>query len=124
MIQVIANLWADMKYNPHVHCIVTEGGFDRKWIGSIHITCHINFGEEKWQYKLLNNVKEKKLPGCQWNQCFYKLLFQNNPEGFVINGEHPIRKKGEGWNMARYIGRYVKHPPIAESRIRYLMVRR
>jgi len=26
-------------------------------------------------------------------------------------------KKGEGWNMARYIGRYVKHPPIAESRI-------
>jgi hypothetical protein len=22
---------ADMKYNPHVHCIVTEGGFDRKW---------------------------------------------------------------------------------------------
>ena len=26
-------------------------------------------------------------------------------------------KKKEGWNMARYIGRYVKHPPIAESRI-------
>jgi hypothetical protein len=22
---------ADMKWNPHVHCIVTEGGFDRQW---------------------------------------------------------------------------------------------
>jgi hypothetical protein len=44
------------------------------------------------------------------------MLFENNPEGFVINGEHRF-EKGEGWNMARYIGRYVKHPPIAESRI-------
>jgi hypothetical protein len=44
------------------------------------------------------------------------MLFKNYPEGFVINGERRF-EKGEGWNMARYIGRYVKHPPIAESRI-------
>jgi len=33
-----------------------------------------------------------------------------------MNGERRFEKR-DGWNMARYIGRYVKHPPIAESRI-------
>jgi len=42
--------------------------------------------------------------------------FKNYPNGFVVNGEQQFSKK-EGWNMARYIGRYVMHPPIAESRI-------
>ena len=28
MIQVLQTFGADIKYNPHVHCIVTEGGFD------------------------------------------------------------------------------------------------
>ena len=59
---------------------------------------------------------KKEMPRCRETDVFIHLLFKNNPEGFVINGEHRF-EKGEGWNMARYIGRYVKHPPIAESRI-------
>lgn len=115
MIQVLQTFGADMKYNPHVHCIVTEGGFDRKW-NWIH-TYYIpyKFWRRKWQYKLLTMLK-KELPVCTETNIFINLLFENNPEGFVINGEHRF-EKGEGWNMARYIGRYVKHPPIAESRI-------
>ena len=115
MIQVMQTFGADMKYNPHVHCIVTEGGFDRQW-NWIH-TYYIpyKFWRKKWQYKLLTMLK-KELPGCRETNVFIDLLFKNNPEGFVINGEHRF-EKGEGWNMARYIGRYVKHPPIAESRI-------
>jgi hypothetical protein len=35
----------------------------------------------------------------------------------MVASSHKNIEKGEGWNMARYIGRYVKHPPIAESRI-------
>ena len=115
MIQVLQTFGADMKYNPHVHCIVTEGGFDRQW-NWIH-TYYIpyKFWRKKWQYKLLTMLK-KELPGCRETNVCIDLLFKNNPEGFVINGEHRF-EKGEGWNMARYIGRYVKHPPIAESRI-------
>jgi hypothetical protein len=59
---------------------------------------------------------KKEMPRCRETDVFIHLLFKNNPEGFVINAEHRF-EKGEGWNMARYIGRYVKHPPIAESRI-------
>jgi hypothetical protein len=115
MIQVLQTFGADMKYNPHVHCIVTEGGFDRQW-NWIH-TYYLPYKlfRKKWQYNLLTMLK-KEMPKCRETNVFIDLLFKNNPEGFVINAEHRF-EKGEGWNMARYIGRYVKHPPIAESRI-------
>jgi len=115
MIQVLQTFGADMKYNPHVHCIVTEGGFDRKWNWIHTYYMPYKFWRRKWQYILLTMLK-KEMPVCRETNVFINLLFENNPEGFVINGEHRF-EKGEGWNMARYIGRYVKHPPIAESRI-------
>jgi len=31
MIQVLQTYGSDMKWNPHLHCIVTEGGFDNNW---------------------------------------------------------------------------------------------
>ena len=117
MIQVLQTYGADMKYNPHVHCIVTEGGFDRKgnWIHTYYMP--YKFWRKKWQYKLLTMLK-KELPKNRETNVFIDMLFKNNPEGFVINAEHRF-EKGEDKNMARYIGRYVKHPPIAESRIIY-----
>ncbi len=115
MIQVLQTYGADMKWNPHVHCIVTEGGFDRQW-NWIH-TYYIpyKFWRKKWQYKLLTMLK-KEMPKCRKNSDFINLLFKNYDDGFVMNGKRRFEKR-EGWNMARYIGRYVKHPPIAESRI-------
>jgi hypothetical protein len=115
MIQVLQTYGADMKWNPHVHCIVTEGGFDRQW-NWIH-TYYIpyEYWRKKWQYKLLTMLK-KEMPRCRENSVFIDMLFQNYKKGFVMNGERRFEKR-EGWNMARYIGRYVKHPPIAESRI-------
>ena len=115
MIQVLQTYGADMKWNPHVHCIVTEGGFDRQW-NCIH-TYYLPYKlwRKKWQYMLLTMLK-KEMPKCRENSVFIDQQFQNYKEGFVMNGERRF-EKGEGWNMARYIGRYVKHPPIAESRI-------
>jgi hypothetical protein len=115
MIQVLQTYGADMKWNPHIHCIVTEGGFDRKWNWIHTYYMPYKFWRRKWQYHLLTMLK-KEMPKCRENSVFIDQLFQNYEEGFVMNGERRF-EKGEGWNMARYIGRYVKHPPIAESRI-------
>jgi hypothetical protein len=115
MIQVLQTYGADIKNNPHVHCIVAEGGFDRKWNWVHTYYIPYKFWRRKWQYNLLTMLKSE-MPKCRETNVFIDLLFKNNPEGFVINEEHRF-EKGEGWNMARYIGRYVKHPPIAESRI-------
>jgi hypothetical protein len=115
MIQVLQTYGSDLKWNPHVHCIVTEGGFDRKgnWIHTYYMP--YKFWRKKWQYHLLTMLK-KEMPKCKENSDFINMLFKNYLEGFVVNGERRF-EKGEGWNMARYIGRYIKHPPIAESRI-------
>jgi hypothetical protein len=104
-----------MKWNPHVHCIVTEGGFDRQWNWTHTYYIPYEYWREKWQYMLLTMLK-KEMPKCKETNIFIDQLFKNYGEGFVMNGERRFEKR-EGWNMARYIGRYVKHPPIAESRI-------
>jgi len=115
MIQVLQTYGADMKYDPHIHSIVTEGGFDsmKNWV-------HVDFikyegWRKKWQYELLTRLK-KELPRCTETNIFIDRHFKNYPNGFVVYGKRRFEKR-EGWNMARYIGRYVKHPPIAESRI-------
>ena len=115
MIQVLQTYGSDMKWNPHVHCMVTEGSFDDNWNW-------IHFGfipyrkwRRKWQYKLLTLLK-KELPKGTVTNVFIDQLFKDYPNGFVVNGKRRFEKR-EGWNMARYIGRYIKHPPIAESRI-------
>jgi len=115
MIQVLQTYGADLKYNPHIHSIVTEGGFDGKknWI-------HVDFiryegWRKKWQYELLTRLK-KEMPDCRETNIFIHQHFKKYPNGFVIYGKRRFEKR-EGWSMARYIGRYVKHPPIAESRI-------
>ncbi|MCD4810943.1 MAG: transposase [Methanosarcinales archaeon] len=115
MIGVLQTYGADMKKNPHVHSIVTEGGFDRNknWI-------HVEFipykgWRKKWQYELLTRLK-KEMPRCRETNNFINHHFTKYPNGFVIYGKRRFNKR-EGWSMARYIGKYVKHPPIAESRI-------
>ena len=65
---------------------------------------------------MLLTMLKKEMPTCRENSDFINMLFKNYYDGFVMNGERRFEKR-EGWNMARYIGRYVKHPPIAESRI-------
>jgi hypothetical protein len=115
MIQVLQTYGADMKYDPHIHSIVTEGGFDKNknWI-------HVNFiryegWRKKWQYEVLTRLK-KELPKSTETNIFINRLFKDYPEGFVVYGKRRFEKV-EGWYMARYIGRYIKHPPIAEHRI-------
>ncbi|MCD4844143.1 MAG: transposase [Methanosarcinales archaeon] len=116
MIQFLQTFGADMKYNHHIHSIVTEGGFDRNgnWI-HVHFI-HYKGWRKKWQYELLTRLK-KEMPRCKETNKFIDLQFKKYPNGFVIYGKRRFEKR-DGWNMARYIGRYVKHPPIAESRIK------
>ena len=59
---------------------------------------------------------KKGLPEGIETNIFINRVFNDYPEGFVVYGKRRFEKR-EGWSMARYTGRYVKHPPTAESRI-------
>jgi len=103
----------DLTLNPHVHVLATEGGLTKQgeWIP-------VTFLEYRklrriWQYKLLTALK-KQMPKTWENTRLIDSLFKNNPEGFYIYAKRRVTNPRK---TARYIGRYVRHPAIAESRI-------
>lgn len=103
----------DMKVQPHLHLLITEGGFDNK--GSFVKCEFIPAGgfRKKWQYELLKMLQAHGLPNELATQMFFRY-----PNGFYvwlhIRGRiiHPRL-------IAKYVGRYVRHPAIANSRIYY-----
>ena len=66
-----------------------------------------------WQYQLLTMVK-RQLPRTWENSRFIDSLFKKHPEGFYIYAKRRVTKPRR---IAAYIGRYLRHPAIAESRI-------
>ncbi len=66
-----------------------------------------------WQYQLLTRLKEV-LADTVENRRLIDFLFKRYPEGFYIRAKDTINNKKK---MIKYIGRYIRHPAVAESRI-------
>jgi len=115
VVSVIHSFGKDIKFNPHVHSLVTEGGFtkDGKWVPVTYFPFELL--RTDWQDEVLTQF-EKALPNTLENRMLIDYLYDAYPEGFYVNapleGRVTNRKQ-----MMRYIGRYIKHPAIAECRI-------
>jgi len=109
-IEAIHPFGRDIKFQPHVHSIVTEGGFtkDGKFI-SIGNYISYDVLHRKWQYEILNALK-KYIPKTIIDEAFRKY-----PKGFCVY-VRPEQIKSSKY-LAKYIGRYIRHPAIANSRI-------
>ncbi len=125
IISVLHTFGADLKWNPHIHVIITAGGLsinNDKWITNVffpqkRIRSKYRFIFLKL-FKALFKKKQLKLPKGHrhlrnyrafnsWLTQFYK------KEWFVRLGKTLKEKKG----AVRYIGRYTKRPVLAEYRI-------
>jgi hypothetical protein len=101
----------DMKFHPHLHLLVTEGGFDKS--GNFH---HIKYFPAKgfrktWQYVVMNQFQK-----CGLSNTFATEIFKKYPNGFYVW----VHKQGRIKNrslVSRYVGRYVRHPAISNRRI-------
>lgn len=103
----------DMKWYPHLHLILTEGGFDkgRNFIPMTFIPA--DAFRRKWQYEVLHVLKRAGVPGDVIHR-----LFVEHPKGFYVW----LHRRGRIIHpkvIAKYVGRYVRHPAIANSRITY-----
>ena len=110
VINVIHTFGRDLKFNPHIHALVTEGVIDNKneWVPSEFIP--YEFLRKSWQ-KVLLDLTKKWFPN---NQAVLKLindLYQRYPKGFYVNAEQKMKD-------AKYIGRYLARPAVAEYRIK------
>ena len=100
---------SNIRFNPHVHALIPEiktrgkevremGYFDYEYLKKI------------WQYKLINYMISKKPE----KKSEYLKMFKDYPNGFYINAKSRM-KSARG--AARYIGRYLARPAIAEYKI-------
>jgi len=103
----------DLTLNPHVHALATEGGLTKRgeWVP----VTFLEYGKLRriWQYELLTTLKQH-MPRNQETSQLIDTLFKQNPKGFYIYAKRRVTKTKK---IARYIGRYLRHPAIAESRI-------
>lgn len=109
----------DLKVNYHVHVLVTEGRTHAvrereeggRWKSQSYI--HYEGLRKIWQYEVLTRLRELMEDTVE-NQRLINELFTRYQSGFYVHGE-PKVKDGQG--IGRYIGRYLRHPAIADSRI-------
>ena len=103
----------DLKLNPHVHVLVTEGGLNRKgeWVPVTYF--EYSALRRIWQYQLLKAVK-RRLPQSSENSCLIDRLFGEHREGFYVFAKRRVTSPR---GIARYVARYVRDPAVAESRI-------
>ena len=113
ILAVVHTFGGDLKFNPHVHLLMTEGGLTNGNAWKDIPFLPYNLLRKKWQYHLLTEVK-KHLPKTREHAKFIDRLFKKNPKGFYVNGES---KMTSARYTSRYIGRYLARPALAEYRI-------
>ncbi|AJA46945.1 transposase for insertion sequence element IS801 [Clostridium pasteurianum DSM 525 = ATCC 6013] len=114
IISVIHTFGRDLKWNPHVHLIVTEGG-----AGEITIwrnTKHINYTalRKRWQKILLDEIGINLKSGKKEFKKLKNKLYKRLENGFYVYGKGEIKTAKQA---GKYVGRYTARPAIAESRI-------
>ena len=116
IIAVMHTFGSDLKWNPHVHCIVTCGGLDGerwKWMN------FVSYDQLRgvWKYHVLNGIRQcgKKMHHGSAYTTFNRWLdFLYQKEWYVHVGE---RLDSLEFTI-KYIGRYAKRPVIAETRLK------
>jgi len=110
VIEVYHPFGRDVKHQPHVHMIVTEGGFNKegKFVSSGNYIPY-NALHKNWEYNILKALK-KHIP-----KGIVEMAYARYPKGFCVYVRKDRISSRKG--LAKYIGRYVRHPAIANTRI-------
>lgn len=103
----------DLKVNYHVHVLVTEGGMDEA--GQWQAQPYLDYKSLRrvWQYEVLTRLRAV-MPETLENKRLINELFTRYPNGFYVYAKPKVR---DSQGIGRYIGRYLRHPAIADSRI-------
>ena len=110
-IMVLHTFGRDLKWNPHIHCLISEGGYsDNGFWRNIN---HFNYTylRNAFRTALLNELELKIGPSFKKikSQCYTE-----HKEGFYVYAKP---NKCDPTTVVKYIGRYLGRPVIASSRI-------
>lgn len=113
VITVLHTFGGDLKWNPHVHALVTEGAIDKnsKWWKSVEYIPY-PYLKKSWQKVLLDIIKRNF--DSYKTRRLINYLYKTYPKGFYVNAK---RKLDDTRQAVKYIGRYLARAAIAEYRI-------
>ena len=108
---VLHTFGRDLKWNPHIHCLVSEGGLGNngEWRSFKHFNYHLL--RDSFQTALLNTLQAKL------GDSFKKVkasVYRDHQNGFYVYAKPNLCDPKV---ITKYIGRYLGRPVIATSRI-------
>ena len=113
VIAVVHTFGSDLGFNPHIHTLVTEGALDKlnRWkpVGFIPY----EYLRKNWQWVLLEIIRQRFKDDPK-KLALVKSLYSRYPKGFYVHAKNRMK---DARGAARYIGRYLARPAIAEYRI-------
>ena len=112
-IMVLHTFGRDLKWNPHIHCLISEGGFsDDAFWRNIHYFDY-TFLRNAFRTALLDLLQQKLDPSFKTVKA---LCYSEHKHGFYV---YDKPNKCDPKTVIKYIGRYLGRPVIATSRINH-----
>jgi hypothetical protein len=113
VIAVVHTFGRDMKFNPHIHALVTEGALTPSggW-KPVHFIPYA-YLRRAWQKLLLDLILARFGEDVKMRNLINQ-LYHRYKDGFYVHAETRMK---DARGAARYIGRYLARPVIAEYRI-------
>jgi hypothetical protein len=110
-IMVLHTFGRDLKWNPHIHCLISEGGFSDNGFWR-HVN-HFNytFLRNAFRTALLNEMEAKIGPSFKRVKA---KCYNDHKQGFYVYAKPNLC---DPKTVVKYIGRYLGRPVIATSRI-------
>ena len=110
-IMVLHTFGRDLKWNPHIHCLISEGGYsdDGFWKNVRHF--NYAYLRNAFRTALLNEMEPRLDPSFKAvkSQCY-----REHKQGFYVYAKPNVC---DPKTVVKYIGRYLGRPVIATSRI-------
>lgn len=108
-----------LNFNPHIHCLVTEGGMDEE--NHYKTIKYINYEtlRKSFMKQLLDNIKTYYADNPKYLYKIKKLvnqIYQEKKNGFYVHAPKMKTKYGKE-GVISYIIRYTGRPVMASSRI-------
>ena len=110
-IMVLHTFGRDLKWNPHIHCLLSEGGYsdDGFWRHVKHF--NYTYLRNAFRTALLNEMESKIGPSFKKVKAD---CYTEHKHGFYVYAKP---NKCDPKTVVKYIGRYLGRPVIATSRI-------
>lgn len=100
-----------LEWNPHIHCLLTEGGFSDDGFWRVVKYFNYTYLRKAFQTALLDEMENKIGPSFKKTKA---AIYKDDKNGFYVYAKPNLCDPD---TVAKYISRYLGRPVIATSRI-------